>query len=105
MTYLDAAHEILKQAGQPLHYREITERALAQDLIQPTGLTPDATMGSRLYIAPTPEGMINPAPIPGTDLWIEANQSAKSVVRLVGKLLVVLGHDASDLRILLPDSP
>lgn len=49
MTYLDAAHTILKTAGQPLHYEEITQRALAQGLIQPSGLTPAATMGSRLY--------------------------------------------------------
>ena len=51
MTYLDAAHVVLIQAGEPLHYAEITRRALAQDLIQPSGLTPEATMGSRLYTA------------------------------------------------------
>lgn len=49
MTYLDAAYTILQTAGQPLHYEEITQRALAQGLIQPSGLTPAATMGSRLY--------------------------------------------------------
>ncbi len=41
--------------------------------------------------------MIAPAQIPGTELWVEANQSAKSVVQIVGKLLVALGHNASDL--------
>lgn len=50
MTYLEAAHQILTQAQQPLHYREITERALDQGLIHPSGRTPDATMGSRLYV-------------------------------------------------------
>lgn len=50
MTYLDAAYTILKAAGQPLRFEEITERALAQQLISPQGLTPDATMASRLYI-------------------------------------------------------
>ena len=49
MTYLDAAYQVLKQAGQPLHYEEITRRALDQTLIQVRGLTPEATMGSRLY--------------------------------------------------------
>jgi len=49
MTYLDAAYTILKAAGQPLRFEEITERALAQKLISPQGLTPDATMASRLY--------------------------------------------------------
>lgn len=51
MTYLDAAYAILEVAGQPLHYEAITQRALAQKLIAPQGLTPEATMGSRLYNA------------------------------------------------------
>lgn len=50
MTYLDAAYTVLKAAGQPLRYEEITQRALAQKLISPQGLTPEATMASRLYI-------------------------------------------------------
>jgi len=49
VTYLEAAYKILSEARQPLHYSEITHRALEQNLLQPTGLTPDATMGSRLY--------------------------------------------------------
>jgi negative regulator of replication initiation len=47
----------------------------------------------RQYVAPVPDGMINPAQIPGTDLWVEANQSATSVQRVVERLLVALGHD------------
>jgi restriction system protein len=50
MTYLAAAVTILKDAGQPLRPDEITQRALAQKLISPQGLTPEATMASRLYI-------------------------------------------------------
>lgn len=50
MTYLDAAYAILTTAGQPLRPEEITQRALAQKLIAPQGLTPEATMASRLYI-------------------------------------------------------
>ncbi|XOB98385.1 restriction endonuclease [Deinococcota bacterium DY0809b] len=49
MTYLDAAKIVLEQAKEPLHYQEITKRALSQNLIQPQGATPEATMGSRLY--------------------------------------------------------
>ena len=56
MTYLNAAYTILKTAGQPLHYAEITQRALAQKLITPQGLTPEATMGSRLYTDTKQEG-------------------------------------------------
>jgi restriction system protein len=55
----------------------------------------------RQYIAPSPEGMIGPAQIPGTDLWVEANQSAVSVQRLVKRLLVALGHDPDKFAVLL----
>ena len=44
MTYLDAALAVLQAAGQPLHYAEITTRALAQGLIEPSGLTPEASI-------------------------------------------------------------
>jgi restriction system protein len=50
MTYLDAAYTILQSSGQPLCPDEITQRALEQKLISPQGLTPEATMASRLYI-------------------------------------------------------
>jgi restriction system protein len=56
MTYLDAAYQVLHSAGQPLHYAEITRQALEQGLIAPAGLTPDATMGSRLYTDTQEEG-------------------------------------------------
>jgi restriction system protein len=56
MTYLDAAYAILQAAGEPLHYEEITQRALDQNLIAPQGLTPAATMGSRLYTDTKQEG-------------------------------------------------
>lgn len=55
-TYLDVAYHILHEAGQPLRYEEITERALAQQLISPQGLTPEATMASRLYTDTLQEG-------------------------------------------------
>lgn len=50
MNFLDAAYEILKQAGEPLHFVEITNRALAAGLLDTKGKTPDASMGSRLYV-------------------------------------------------------
>ncbi|MDM8532171.1 restriction endonuclease [Anaerolineales bacterium HSG25] len=49
MNLLDAAYEILKQAKEPLHYTEITKRALDANLLETKGQTPPATMGSRLY--------------------------------------------------------
>ncbi len=50
MNFLDAAQQILEEASQPLHYTEITRRALINNLISPKGQTPAATMGSRLYV-------------------------------------------------------
>jgi restriction system protein len=50
MDFLTAAQRIREQEGNPLHFKEITKRALGQGLISPSGMTPEATMGSRLYV-------------------------------------------------------
>ena len=50
MDFLSAAQKILELEGYPLHFKEITKRALQQGLIAPSGMTPEATMGSRLYV-------------------------------------------------------
>jgi restriction system protein len=46
MTYLEAAEKILaaSKEHQPLHAKEITERAIASGYLSPSGLTPAATM-------------------------------------------------------------
>lgn len=49
MHFKDAAYVILKEAGVPLHYGEITLRALSQGILDSTGQTPDASMGAMLY--------------------------------------------------------
>lgn len=49
MQFKDAAFEVLKEAREPLHYDEITERALAAGILTTVGQTPHATMGSLLY--------------------------------------------------------
>ena len=48
MGFLDAAEEVLRQASEPLHYREITERARARDLVETKGQTPARTMNAQL---------------------------------------------------------
>ena len=48
MNAIDAAHEILRDAGKPLHYREIAKRMLAQKLWNTTGQTPWETVNARL---------------------------------------------------------
>ncbi len=50
MDSLNAAEVILQQAGEPLHYKEITKRILAQELWQTQGKTPDATVNARFAV-------------------------------------------------------
>jgi len=50
MDSLDATEKILREAAEPLHYGEITERILAQDLWPTEGKTPDATINARLAV-------------------------------------------------------
>lgn len=49
MTNLEAAIHLLREAGGPLHYRDITVRALDARLIESQGKTPEATMAAALY--------------------------------------------------------
>ena len=49
MTVKDAALQILRSAGEPLHAKEIAKRAIKAGLWQTKGKTPDATIGARLY--------------------------------------------------------
>lgn len=41
-----AAIKILREAGKPLHYEEITKLALEKNLIETSGATPEATMNA-----------------------------------------------------------
>ena len=49
MQFKDAAYEILKKAGQPLHPKEIVTRAMEAGLLETLGRTPEATMAAMLY--------------------------------------------------------
>lgn len=48
-TFKSIAYQILKDAGKPLHSKEITRRALASDLVT-EGKTPEATMNAILVV-------------------------------------------------------
>lgn len=50
MTYLDAASEILRQAGQPLHLKEIIRRAKEQNLIETRNPAPDRALGAQIGV-------------------------------------------------------
>ena len=50
MNVIDAAFVVLRDAVEPLHYREITERVLAQKLWTTGGKTPWETVNARLSV-------------------------------------------------------
>lgn len=50
MTFWEAAEKVLADNGnKPLHYREITERAMLAGHLETKGATPEATMSMSLY--------------------------------------------------------
>jgi hypothetical protein len=51
MTFVEAAFEVLRWEGRPLHYKELTERALAKKLLTFVGRTPEVTMQTQLTAA------------------------------------------------------
>jgi restriction system protein len=50
MSVLTAVETVLADAGEPLHYKEITKRLLNRALWTTTGQTPDATVNARLAV-------------------------------------------------------
>ncbi|MCC6877871.1 MAG: winged helix-turn-helix domain-containing protein, partial [Sandaracinaceae bacterium] len=44
MTFTEAAVEVLRLIGRPLHYKKITEIAIARNLLSHVGKSPDMTM-------------------------------------------------------------
>ena len=51
MTFLEAAFEVLRWEGRPLHFKELTERALGKKLLTFVGRTPEVTMQTQLTAA------------------------------------------------------
>jgi len=50
VSFTDAAERILRQVGEPMHYRDLTAKALEQGLITKSGKTPAATMNAQIGI-------------------------------------------------------
>src|SRR3989475_1484263 len=48
MTFTEAAVEVLRRAGKPLHYKEIADAALRENLLSHVGQARETTMGQRL---------------------------------------------------------
>jgi len=60
MTFTEAAAEVLRLAGKPLHYKEITEVAIEKNLLSHVGKSPEVTMGARLAALLKKEDKGNP---------------------------------------------
>jgi restriction system protein len=50
VDFKDAAREVLKEVGRPLHYTDITEIALESGYLESDGRTPQKTMQARLSV-------------------------------------------------------
>lgn len=50
MSALNGVVNVLKQAGKPLHYKEITERMLSSGIWSSKGKTPEATINAQLAV-------------------------------------------------------
>jgi len=49
-TFKEIAYEILRDAGRPLHSKEITQIALGKGWLKTAGKTPEATMNAQLIV-------------------------------------------------------
>lgn len=54
MTFLEAAIEVLREAGEPLHFSEVAKRAVGGNLLSHVGRDPEAAMRSCLMSAARP---------------------------------------------------
>ncbi|HEV8045400.1 MAG TPA: winged helix-turn-helix domain-containing protein [Rubrobacter sp.] len=50
MDFKEAAREVLREVGHPLHYTDITEIALESGYLESAGRTPQNTMRARLSV-------------------------------------------------------
>ncbi len=50
MTFAEAAIQILNEAGEPLHYQEITQRILDKSLVSTNGATPHNTLYAVMHL-------------------------------------------------------
>jgi hypothetical protein len=67
MTFYEAAVEVLREAGRPLHFKKITENAIRRNLLSHVGKTPETTMSARLQqeVSKSPEETLLTSVRPG----------------------------------------
>ena len=87
MTFTEAAAEVLRLVGRPLHYKEITAYAIEKSFLTHVGKSPEVTMGARLAaLFKKPDGdnpMIRVRPgVFALKEWEEAGQLKDMVAKL-----------------------
>src|SRR4051812_19430834 len=60
MTFTEAAAQVLRLVGKPLHYKEITDIAIEKNLLSHVGKSPEVTIGARLAATLKKESPENP---------------------------------------------
>lgn len=58
-SFKEIAYQILKEAGKPLHSKEITEIALKRGLLKTEGKTPEFTMNAQLLVDTNSKGELS----------------------------------------------
>ena len=77
VSALAAAQTVLKAAGKPLHYQEITKRILAAGLWRTNGKTPDATINAQITTSIKKFGDASPFRHTGPGLFTLASGTLK----------------------------
>lgn len=110
MSFGEAAWKVLREAGKPLHYRELTDRAIDAGLVDTHGRTPARTMNAQLSTAigsgdsrfvrvdrgiyglsqwqsQTDEELLEPSPIELEQEYLTYKEAAQQVLADAGKPL------------------
>jgi len=73
MTFTEAAVEVLRREGKPLHFRKVTEIAVRENLLDHVGKIPDEVMADQIAAhcrLPRQERLLMPV-LPGTFALVE----------------------------------
>lgn len=79
-TWLEMLLTVLRLLAQK-HGAEFAPKALA------------IKINKRAYIVVSPDVLISPMKIEGSDLWVEANQSSKSILQLLNQTMELFGYN------------
>ncbi|MEA2056755.1 MAG: winged helix-turn-helix domain-containing protein [Patescibacteria group bacterium] len=97
-SFKSATKDVLKDAEEPLHYRDITEKSLKNNLIETNGKTPWATINVQLSVdignedsdvyrsKPGFYSLKNPDKFKCSEFMIEKRELANKIVEYMDKL-------------------